>query len=52
MPEDQRWAFLRDKSVTVTVNRKGTRVRVRREFKGGNVEEKMTLAAKLGYRPA
>jgi len=52
MPEDQRWTFLRDKTVTVTVTRKGKSVRVTRQFKGGNVEEKMTLAAKLGYQPA
>jgi murein DD-endopeptidase MepM/ murein hydrolase activator NlpD len=51
MPEDQRWTFLRDRSVTVTATRKGKRVRITREFKGDNVEEKMTLAAKLGYRP-
>jgi murein DD-endopeptidase MepM/ murein hydrolase activator NlpD len=52
LPENQRWTFLRDKSVPVTVTRKGARVRITREFKGGNVEEKMTLAAKLGYQPA
>jgi len=52
MPEPQRWAFLRDKTVTVTVTRAGKRVAVKRAFNPENVEKKMALAAKLGYAPA
>jgi hypothetical protein len=52
MPEAQRWAFLRDKSVTVPVTKAGRRVGVIRAFKGENVEKKMALASKLGYTPA
>jgi hypothetical protein len=52
MPETQRWAFLRDKSVTVSVTKAGRRVAVTRTFKGENVEKKMALAAKLGYTPS
>jgi hypothetical protein len=51
MPESQRWAFLRDKSVQVTVTSKGQRRVITRTFKGENVEKKMALAAKLGYTP-
>jgi len=42
MPEEQRWRFLRDKTVTASGG-------AARAFKGENVEEKMALAAKLGY---
>jgi Putative peptidoglycan binding domain len=45
MPEAQRWSFLRTKTVTAGGG-------VVRTFKGENVEEKMALAAKLGYVPA
>lgn len=51
MPEAQRWAFLRAKSVTVYVTKAGRRVAVTRAFKGENVEKKMALASKLGYTP-
>jgi murein DD-endopeptidase MepM/ murein hydrolase activator NlpD len=51
MPEAQRWGFLRDKSVQVTVTSKGKRRVITRTFKGENVEKKMALAAKLGYTP-
>ncbi len=51
MPEAQRWAFLRDKSVDVTVTKGGRRVTVTRTLKGENVEKKMALASKLGYTP-
>ena len=47
MPESQRWAVLRDKAVSV----KGSKGTIRRLFLGDNVEKKMALAAKLGYRP-
>jgi hypothetical protein len=47
MPEQQRWAFLRDKVVTV----KGPKGSIRRAFLPENVEKKMALAAKLGYQP-
>jgi murein DD-endopeptidase MepM/ murein hydrolase activator NlpD len=49
LPEEQRWTFLRDK--TARIRKKGKKD-VQRTFKGGNVEDKMALAAKLGYRPA
>jgi hypothetical protein len=42
MPEGQRWRFLRNKTVTASGG-------IVRAFKGENVEEKMALAAKLGY---
>lgn len=48
MPENQRWAFLWNKVVTV----KGTKGPIRRPFHGDNVEKKMVLAARLGYVPA
>ncbi len=51
MPEAQRWAFLRDKSVTVPVTKAGRRVVVTRTFKGENVEKKIALASNLGYTP-
>jgi hypothetical protein len=44
MPEDQRWSFLRGKTVSASG---GVRA-----FKGENVEKKMALAARLGYTPA
>jgi peptidoglycan hydrolase-like protein with peptidoglycan-binding domain len=47
MPEDQRWAFLRDRQVTIKT-KKGT---VTRKFAGENAEKKMALAVKLGYVP-
>lgn len=47
MPEKQRWAFLRDKVVTV----KGKKGAIRRLFYPENVDKKMALAAKLGYVP-
>ena len=43
LPEDQRWGFLRDKEILSG--------RIRRAFKGENVEKKMSLAAQLGYVP-
>ena len=51
MPEDQRWNFLKTKIATATAMVNGKPVTIRREFKGENVEDKMTLAAKLGYTP-
>jgi hypothetical protein len=51
MPEAQRWAFLRDKSVTIPLSKAGRRIAVTRTFKGENVEKKMALASKLGYTP-
>jgi hypothetical protein len=46
LPENLRWAFLRDKTVTVT--RAGGK-KEQRGFRGENVESKMALAAQLGY---
>jgi hypothetical protein len=51
MPEAQRWAFLRDKSVPVPVTKAGRHAVMTRTFKGENVEKKMALASKLGYMP-
>src|SRR5215510_107641 len=42
MPESQRWGFLREKTATGSGG-------ATRAFSGENVEEKMALAAKLGY---
>ena len=47
LPESARWKFLQDKVVTVT-GKGGTKIR--RAFLGENVEKKMVLAARLGYR--
>jgi len=46
LPESERWALIRDKVVTV----QGKTGAIRRPFHPENVEKKMTLAAKLGYR--
>ncbi len=43
LPQDQRWNFLRAKQVTTS--------RVRWVFDPSNVDKKMVLAMKLGYRP-
>jgi hypothetical protein len=48
LPESSRWRFLQDKVVTIT----GTGgQKIRRAFLGDNVEKKMVLAGKLGYKP-